>query len=1094
MEDPVRSFFIKFFLLLSLLCTLISCGGSKVTKAEFVVGKGFAISNSGYEGGLTIYGRHLTTNESFAYSSLPNSGQNQIVLDLAKGSWSFGVVGWSGGGSGNNLQGSAYCGGVDQVDLSSASQTINLSATIANCLSSKFASPSMVATSPTQSLKAIQLILCPKISAGTISSSPSFCSDQTISSSPLDESLGDDIWGIKLRLPHQPLPGTTPGTIVESACIPASSLGYFDLAAYQIPTKNLPLNIVTFKNKDCTQASNAFSFERGIEADYTSSFDKIFSFPVSAENPKIFLASTRSKRDSSPLEAIIPKITCGGAGCGFIKPMPGGSDLVISGGQAGSKSQIILSTNISCASFSNFAGTGGLIAGDCENRRGGGASLQVSTTTAVDCESTNCSLSYDYEGTPATPKSVKALLPSDSQTLWQQERIISYLGIENSMYSNPLIFSLGHLDNIKRSNGLLHDIAEMFSAHGPAGAYKDIATCPALTGTRFIDAFDEGIYKRYQIEIVSIAENAPRQICADTLSANGSCNSILDKKMILREPLGGVFKATEVIKFDCDKKIGYSEGTWNDSEQDGSRAEKMITYWNTETEAQTRVQQYSYEQKTNLANQLVNSRTHFIDLSRGDYISFTDSILISDSSYEYHFDPGMSTKTERVSRSEYAITAGTEVYTSFKEYFNSTATSAGGLFVMPEVEQFLKAKSIHQHHVSAGDFNQTATSPNGNYRLIVNFTSGMPFSYKIYNGSTYKAGTGNLSTNFSQADISINDSGKAVIAYSGTSWVKFLTIDGSLSNPTVSSEIDPMLTVSPSPIYKVQVFVGNDDLITIAAKNYSNNINAKIVDLAGAIPAGNLSSGFDYTSSFTVTDFIIRHTDGMNANLCYVSSGYLKCLKLVFPTMPFDSANFTIPTPSDQMDPTILVSGLSGSSLQLYLDPTCLQSISSAGAVSGTIVTTGLNIGLNNIYYKIDGGSCTPTGLSYYKSSTGRYEDTIISQITSPEGILSKQAVYQNGDFIFNFVDDSQVPKKIAFSGSAITPTTSGGSNLNVRKNNQTQIKSSEIGLSSPNNTPGDFDKGDVPVKYPLYDGSLSGLKPQTFVNLFTPSQTFSGQ
>lgn len=1084
----MRSFFIKFFLLLSLLCTLISCGGSKVTKAEFVVGKGFAISNSGYEGGLTIYGRHLTTNESFAYSSLPNSGQNQIVLDLAKGSWSFGVVGWSGSGSDNNLKGSAYCGGVDQVDLSSASQTINLSATIANCLSSKFASPSVVMTPPEQSLKALQLIVCSKISTGTISSTASFCSDQN-----LDESLGDNIWGIKLRLPNQPLPGTTPGSIVESGCISANSLGYFDLGDYQIPTKNVPLNIITFKTKDCTQPSNAFSFDRGLEADYTSSFDKIFSFPVSAENPKIFLASTRSKRDSSPLEAMIPKITCGGAGCGFIKPMPGGSDLVISGGQAGSKSQIILSTNISCASFSNFAGTGGLIAGDCENRRGGGASLQVSTTAAGDCESTNCSLSYDYEGTPATPKSVKALLPSDSQTLWQQERIISYLGIENSMYSNPLVFSLGHLDNIKRSNGILHDIAEMFSAHGPAGAYKDIATCSELSGVRFVDAFDDGIYKRYQIEIVSITENAPRQICADTLSANGSCSSILDKKMILREPTGGIFRATEVIKFDCNKKIGYSEGTWNDSGQDGSRSEKMITYWNTETEAQTRVQQYSYELHTNLANQLVNSRTHLIDLSRGDYAAFTDSLLISDSSYEYHFDPATNNKTERISRNEYAVTGGTEFFTNFKEYYNSTAISAGGLFVMPEIEQFLKSKSINQYGVEAGDFIKSATSPNGNYHLIVNFTSGMSFSYKIYNGSTYKAGTGNLTATFTKADISINDNGKAVIAFVKYPGINFLSIDGSLATPVVSSAIDPVVNISI--VNKLQVFIGNDNLITIAATNSSNNVIAKIVNLTGSIPSGNLSSGFDYISSFTTTDFIIRHQDGSNASLCYTSSGFLKCLKLNFPTAPFMSANFTLTTPSDLMDPVVMVSGLSGSAFQLFKDPSCAQSISSLGAVSGSITTVGLNIGQNNIYYKIDAEPCLPAGVSYFKSSTGRYENMTSSQSTSANGVISKQVNIESGNIVFNFVDETQIPKKITFNGTTISPTTSAGSSLSVRTNSVIQSKANAIDTAaSAAGAPGDFDSGDVPVKYPLYDGSLSGLKPQTFVNLFTPSQTFSGQ
>lgn len=1066
---------------------LTSCGGSKVTKAEFVVRKGFSISNSGYEGGLTIYGRHLTTNESFAYSSLPNSGQNQIVLDLPKGPWSFGVVGWSGIGADNNLRGTAYCGGVDQVDLSTATQTINLSATVANCLSSKFASPTVVMTPPEQSLKALQLIACPKISSGTISSTASFCSDQN-----LDESLGDNIWGIKLRLPNQPLPGTTPGSIVESECISANSMGYFDLGAYQIPTKNLPLNIITFKTKDCTQPSNAFSFDRGLEADYASSFDKIFSIPTSAENPKIFIASTRSKRSSSPLESLIPKITCSTGGCGFIKPAPAGADFVISGGATGPKSQLVLSYNESCASFSNFTATGDLTAGECENRRDGGANLSVWTSVAGACESTNCTLSYDQNGSMVS-KSVKALVPTVSQNLWQQERIISYLGIENNTYSNSLIFSLGYLDNIKRSNGILHDIGEMFSAHGPAGAYKDIASCSELSGVRFIDVFDEGNYKRYQVEIVSIAENAPRQICADTLTSAGVCNSVLDKKMILREPVAGVFKATEVIKFDCNKKIGYSEGVWNDSEQDGQRNEKMATYWNTESEAQTRVQQYSYEQKMNLSNQLLNSRTHYIDLRRGDYSSYTNSLLISDSSYEYHFDPDTTFENERASRNEYAVTSGTDFIISFKEYFNPLAVSAGGLFVMPEIEKFLKSKSINQYGVEAGDFIKSATSPNGNYHLIVNFTSGMSFSYKIYNGSNYKAGTGNLTATFTKADISINDNGKAVIAFVKSPWIKFLSIDGTLATPVVSSEIDPVVNISV--VNKLQVFIGNDNLITIAATNSSNNIMAKIVNLTGSIPSGNLSSGFDYISSFTTTDFIIRHQDGSNASLCYTSSGFLKCLKLNFPTLPYTSANFTLTTPSDLIDPVVMVSGLSGSNIQLFRDLGCANSISSPQTPLSPVATSGLIPGLTTIYYKLDAGSCLPAGVSYFKSATGRYENMITSQSTSANGVISKQVNIESGNIVFNFVDDTQIPKKIIFNGTTISPTISAGSSLSVRTNSVIQGKANAIDTAaSAAGAPGDFDSGDVPVKYPLYDGSLSGLKPQTFINLFTPSVTFSGQ
>jgi len=149
----VKSFIISNLLLGAMLTLLASCGGSKVSKTSFVVSQNFSIVNSSYEGGLSIYGKNLETGEDFAYSSLPNGGQNQIVLDLKKGNWSFGVVGWSGGGTGNNLKGTPYCGAIASVNLNSSEQTVNLSATEAACLTNAFTDVSNINTTPTPVLK-----------------------------------------------------------------------------------------------------------------------------------------------------------------------------------------------------------------------------------------------------------------------------------------------------------------------------------------------------------------------------------------------------------------------------------------------------------------------------------------------------------------------------------------------------------------------------------------------------------------------------------------------------------------------------------------------------------------------------------------------------------------------------------------------------------------------------------------------------------------------------------------------------------------------------------------------------------------------------
>ena len=1089
----MRSFIHNAIVLFSLIF-FTACGGGKETKAKFVVGQSFALTNSGYDGGLTIYGKNLLTNETFAYSSLPNGGQNQIVLDLAKGPWSFGVVGWSSPTTGN-LSGNVHCGSIDQVDLASDTQTINLAASSANCVTSAFASSTNISTPPSLNLKNLEFHICPKISTGTNSSTNTFCQNQN-----LNESLGDDIWGIKLRLHSKPLPGTSSQTVIESSCIPASTVGYFNLSSYKIPTKNLPISIVTFKNKNCSESesSNIFDFLYGLEADYSNTFDKLFAFPVSSENPKIFISSTRSRRQSSPLESLIPKITCsGGNSCSFIRTNPSFTDFVIYGGPGGSKSQFILSYNENCSSFSNFTTTGDLIFLMCKDRRGGGAIIEVSTTNTGDCETTNCTLSYDHNSSTVT-KSIKALVPQQHEVVRQQEKIIRLLGIENTSYSNPLVFSLAHLDNIRRSTGILHDIGEMFSSHGPAGAFSDVANCSNLSGVRFLDVFEEGIYKRFQVEISSIAESAPRQICSPTeLNSSGICSYTLDKKMILREPVSNIFKATEVIKFDCDYKVGYSESNWIESESNGSRTEKRIIYWNSISEPQARVQEYSYEQKSDLSNQITRVRTQFLNINRGAYTVDSNSLLVTDSNYEYYFDTISNTRSERVSREEFALHSDNNYYVNKKTYYNTATASVGEIFTMPEIEQFFKEKSVQKYQTSTSgpDLIKSATSANGTYHLIVSFDTGGNFTYKIYTGSNVKKGTGSTGVSFSSADISINNSGKAIIAFSTQSDIKFFTIDASLSSPTISTEIDPFFIVAMNTSRKIQAYIGNDNLITLAAVNDGNKVNLKIVTLTGSIPSGNFSNGFDYTSSFEVDDFIARHINQNSANLCFTSSANLKCLKVLFPSQVSSTANFIITGgPSGTLDPVIQANSFSGSSFELFRDSSCNYSISSPNPISGSssITTVGLILGFNDIFYKLNSGACNPAGISYFKSATGPYEGSITTP-PIPANALSKIATTESSDLSFNVIDGNY-SKKMSFNGTSISVASTSGASLSVYHTSEMHSKTSSV-LDAPTAVdPGDIDQDDVPIKYPLYDGSLSGLKPQTYINLFTPSSTFSGQ
>ncbi|GEM_PF-5938595 len=658
-------------------------------------------------------------------------------------------------------------------------------------------------------------------------------------------------------------------------------------------------------------------------------------------------------------------------------------------------------------------------------------------------------------------------------------------------YAAPLVFSLGNLDQLKKSGGILSDVQEMMSSSVIGGAFKEIANCSALSGTREIDVFDEGQFRRVRIAIAGINEAIPRQLCNSAPSSAGECSDSFDKKIVLSFLSNNIFYPQKVLKIDCNNRAGMSE----DIHSNGERNERRLIYWNTPTASTNfRIQEYSYE-KEMTGSTIKSLRTGYTQVARAS--SASEPIRIMKSEYEYSLNNG--SPFERLTKNELQIGDGASatVTAANKQYNNSTSDSAGKMFILPEMKQLLGTDTIHQYNLSYGvaDYTKSVTSPNGAYKLIVSFTSGTPFTYQIVSSSgLYKKGSGALVTGYSLGDISINDSGRVVIGFVDSSSIKFVTFLASDSSPSFT----PTSTGLPASgnSKKIKIHVGNDDLITVADHSSSGIVSARIIDTSGALLSGNTSNGFDFQTSTAISgDFIIHHIDGLNAKLCYFSNPSIKCDFIQFPNFSTTGPAASITgAPSGTNDPVITInSGFTiGDSVSIYSDPGCYttpftQTASTAAPLNANISSS---IGLNNYYMKLNSGSCTALNISYYKSAYGRYitNSTSSTTIGSGTAYIDPKFTYDSGtgNTVFNLLLNQNVFKKITVNATTVSTFVTSGAALSVSSHDNSFLKTGVPGSATANGTFIDFDQADVPIKYPNFDGSSSGLKPQIFINNFS--------
>ena len=118
-------------LLLSSL-SLVSCGAKK-TGMTLKISNGMALSNNSYNGGLVFFGRSTDGKMFSAPVAIKTGSGNQVQVELDRGVWTFGAIGWGGA----VFDGIAKCA-ITTATLNATDQTINLDLDSSNCSQSEF--------------------------------------------------------------------------------------------------------------------------------------------------------------------------------------------------------------------------------------------------------------------------------------------------------------------------------------------------------------------------------------------------------------------------------------------------------------------------------------------------------------------------------------------------------------------------------------------------------------------------------------------------------------------------------------------------------------------------------------------------------------------------------------------------------------------------------------------------------------------------------------------------------------------------------------------------------------------------------------------
>jgi hypothetical protein len=316
----VKNTNVVFIFILSLF--LVSCGQGGKTSASFKVSSSFALSNSGFDGGLVLFGKSGSQSFSRAVNFTGGSGGNVVVLNLPNGTWNFYATGWKNNVSGP-MTGDIFCGET-VADLKGGSLNLNLNISQNKCNSNIFANTQMLHGTGPNYIKKLSLSSCNGFytwSAGIPSSitaastSPNFCSNTN--DIPLDlrnQAKSFRVKAISKSIADSILPGELSSPCLNFDEVATNTVKSQKKSDLRIPSYNVPVEIALFKDEACSDKITDQKMLDGL-ASSPPNGNKFFLNTGGADWGALVLPSNQTNKGYSPLIGLLPTLKCSGNLC-----------------------------------------------------------------------------------------------------------------------------------------------------------------------------------------------------------------------------------------------------------------------------------------------------------------------------------------------------------------------------------------------------------------------------------------------------------------------------------------------------------------------------------------------------------------------------------------------------------------------------------------------------------------------------------------------------------------------------------------------------------------------------------------------------------
>lgn len=773
-------------LLVSLL-TLISCGAKK-SGTTLTVSNGMAISNTAFDGGLVFFGRS-TDGKIFSAPVAYNTGAgNQVQIELDRGQWTFGAVGWKTGG--DEFVGIAECALVT-TDLNSTEQTVNLDLTAAGCDDAAWGGN--IGTPGAGNFKDFSLITCGTLYSNTTSKTlltadnPIFCST--------NPAMAPDfkIYAKSARI-YVPvlIPGQAPNNISPlSNCFDLDPDGTFTTAK-QLPSKALPLAIELFDDISCAANDLIAKYEllQGMDFNY-SGFDRLFFAPSSDSN--LYLLANMSRRGQSPFMDSIPQFRCDPSVNAYpcIQLPTSTEDRFVQPGQEIYIKELVAGescTNLSDAASDVVVGSTSLGAGAFTCREENGKMfLRLQESDFTTC-STTCTLylkltvsatttNISIEKSPALPSA--QAYDFIFRTLGHQDLISSApAGTLLNAYNSLSTFtgSFNSHDEDKHF-GLLSHIREMFS--------PDMAGIFYNGPTVNVSFWEEGEQRSYRLKAESVSSPIPAFITSNTNPGVLSTTRNFDRRITISRIIGGAFYDEQILLFIDGEKVGMSEMYHykDDTDYSETRIERELIYWNTQGTELDRIERYNLE-TTKILNTatIKHFRSSFVRAER-DGVSAEGNARIE----EYGFESNRNNSTTydgRAYKNLAFLKAGKAIFQNSNSEIKGQANYLA-FYADTATAPFRKSPNFTN---SPADYASTLEkSDNNNYRIE---------AWSYYDGTNYDLkivvkATGLAKQTYSFAVDSLSPfTPKATINNAGDATVAFLKDDSTVQRLFVIRRIN----------------------------------------------------------------------------------------------------------------------------------------------------------------------------------------------------------------------------------------------------------------------------------------------------------------